>query len=157
MGGAASPVPADHPLMIAWEAYQATEDYANSYKWAIAGIDSPRDATRDPGANYPIAENYRQYVQGSLWAAFMAGFLTTHAWRPIETAPKDGTLLLLMIAADVDSEDSSMPTEDDLHNNFDHDGEDRWQFAGWCWSHDHFVEGRGAPTHWMPIPDKPTM
>jgi hypothetical protein len=82
----------------------------------------------------------------------------TDAWQPIETAPKDGTLIILMVDADLDSEDSSNPTEDELsyrtigHNNFDDDGRDVWQFAGWCWRHDHWVEGRGTPTHWQPMP-----
>lgn len=85
-----------------------------------------------------------------------------HQWRPIETAPKDGTLLFLLVDADIDSEDSSMPTENKLsyrtigHNNFDDDRRDIWQFAGWCWSHDHWVEGRGKPTHWMHLPNPPS-
>lgn len=81
-------------------------------------------------------------------------------WQPIETAPKDGTLLILMVDADIDSEDSSHPTENELSyrtigsNNLDHDGDDLWRFAGWCWQHDHWVEGRGSPTHWQPMPDR---
>lgn len=55
-------VPDDHPMMIAWKAHQATDEYANSYKWV----------TTDK--NYPTAETYRQYVEGSLWAMFTAGF-----------------------------------------------------------------------------------
>lgn len=84
------------------------------------------------------------------------------SWRPIETAPKDGTLILLMVAADADSEASSMPTEDAMTyrtigaNNFSNDREDRWQFAGWCWSHDHWVEGRGTPVRWQPLPASPS-
>lgn len=79
-------------------------------------------------------------------------------WEPIATAPKDGSLLLLLVEADTESEDSSHPTENALiyrtigHNNFDHDGEDVWQFAGWCWSHDHWVEGRGTPISWQDFP-----
>lgn len=38
------------------------------------------------------------------------------------------------------------------HNNFDNDGEDVWQFAGWCWSHDHYTAGRGKPVAWRPLP-----
>lgn len=45
-----APVPDDHPLMQAWTAYKATEEHANSLRWA---------------ATHP---------EGSLWAAFMAGF-----------------------------------------------------------------------------------
>lgn len=49
---AMTPCPEDHPLMIAWSAYKATEDFANTRKWAL----------------------YEAHVEGSLWAAFMAGF-----------------------------------------------------------------------------------
>lgn len=51
--GAMAPVPQDHPLMKAWNAYKATEDYSNTLHWAGEG---------------------KQFSEGSLWAAFMAGF-----------------------------------------------------------------------------------
>ncbi len=44
------PVPPNDPLMKAWIAYQATEGYQNTVKWA---------------PTYPV---------GSLWAAFEAGW-----------------------------------------------------------------------------------
>lgn len=47
-----TPVPKDHPLSVAWEKYKATDDFANTKKWAI----------------------HPEHVDGSLWAAFMAGF-----------------------------------------------------------------------------------
>jgi hypothetical protein len=70
-----SPCPKDHPLMIAWTAYQAGADYANSYKWATAAIQHVvLPEPKDPTANKLTKDNYRQFVEGSLWAAFMAGF-----------------------------------------------------------------------------------
>lgn len=45
-------IAADHPLMKAWTAYQKTEDYANSRRWAA------HDEHRD----------------GSLWGAFLKGW-----------------------------------------------------------------------------------
>lgn len=87
--------------------------------------------------------------------------MSDNGWLPIDQAKKDGTLYLLLVAADLDSEDSSMPTENELHyrtvghNNFENDGEDSWQFAGWCWSHDHFVEGRGKPVMFQEMPELP--
>ena len=47
-----TPVPDDHPVLIAWKAYQAPEDYANTKRWAC-------DA---------------RHVDGSLWAAFVRGW-----------------------------------------------------------------------------------
>ena len=45
-------VPEAAPVMIAWKAYQAGEEYANSFKWAA----------------------HEERRKGSMWAAFYAGF-----------------------------------------------------------------------------------
>lgn len=45
-------VPADAPVMIAWTAYKAREEYANSWRWAA----------------------HEEHRDGSMWAAFYAGF-----------------------------------------------------------------------------------
>ncbi|CAB5079585.1 hypothetical protein UFOVP143_40 [uncultured Caudovirales phage] len=47
-----TPVPREAPVMQAWEQYKATEDYANTRVWA----------------------RHEDHVDGSLWAAFYAGF-----------------------------------------------------------------------------------
>lgn len=60
-------VPPNHPLMIAWEAYKAGDDYANSLRWAVVSLDD-------------------QVVSGSLWGAFMAGF---NAAEPVLTVRYD--------------------------------------------------------------------
>ena len=86
--------------------------------------------------------------QGEGWGAF----------RPMEAwDERDETVLLLVDYRG----DGDHPLEDANfavtvgHNN-DHnvgDGEGSgWHFAGWCWSHDHYVEGRGKPVGWMPLP-----
>ena len=49
---AMTPLPQDHSLMQAWEAYKLTEEYTNSKHWAP----SP------------------QHIQGALWAVFSAGW-----------------------------------------------------------------------------------
>ena len=55
-----SPVPDNDPRMIAWNAYKATDDYANTVKWAL---------------DTDVQNNLRQqYVEGSLWASFIQGF-----------------------------------------------------------------------------------
>jgi Lar family restriction alleviation protein len=76
-------------------------------------------------------------------------------WQDMATAPRDGTMLRLLV------EFSEHSTEDEDQaptigaNNAENDGEDRWQFAGWCWSHDHFTEGNGTPVGWLPLLDAP--
>jgi hypothetical protein len=47
-----TPVSPDSPLMKAWEAYKATDEYANTAYWALQS----------------------QHTQGSLWAAFVRGY-----------------------------------------------------------------------------------
>lgn len=42
----------NEPVMVAWDEYKKTEDYANSKKWAA----------------------HREHTEGSLWAAFAKGF-----------------------------------------------------------------------------------
>jgi len=78
--------------------------------------------------------------------------------REMSDAPRDGTLLILWIEADDDREhpleDSGKATPTIGFNNFDNDGEDVWKFAGWCWEHDHFTEGKGTPLAWSPFPHR---
>jgi hypothetical protein len=53
MSSLMTPVPEGDPLRVAWDKYKATADYQNTRKWAL-----------DP-----------DHVDGSLWAAFVAGWL----------------------------------------------------------------------------------
>jgi hypothetical protein len=69
---------------------------------------------------------------------------------------RDETVLLL-----VDYSDDGEHALDDAtvaitigHNNDHNVGEGEgsgWQFAGWCWSHDHYTEGKGKPIGWLPL------
>lgn len=59
-------VPDDHPLMVAWEAYRRTPEAANSDYWARTLKAS------EPVQGQIIIEHL--HLEGSLWAAFSAGF-----------------------------------------------------------------------------------
>lgn len=72
-------------------------------------------------------------------------------WRDMTSAPRDGTMVRLLVEFEEHSTEDADQAPTIGANNFDNDGEDRWQFAGWCWSHDHFVEGKGVPVGWLPI------
>jgi hypothetical protein len=66
-----TPVPADHPMMKAWKAYEATDDFANSKKWA----------------------GKPEHVDGSLWAAFVQGWVraTEQAATPMPERKHTGS------------------------------------------------------------------
>lgn len=70
------------------------------------------------------------------------------SWQPIETAPKDGTKLLLHVLGNHGGNSIHVA---------------RWDAAyigsGWGhrWIHtDHWDGVSGKPTHWMPLPEPPT-
>jgi hypothetical protein len=75
---AASPVPADHPLMKAWESYKLTNEYTNSKGWALQIAPMVQAAAPDAEhqRRFEIMpfEQRERHVEGSLWVAFMAGF-----------------------------------------------------------------------------------
>lgn len=58
MPEAMMPLPKDHPLMQAWEAHQHSEEFRNSKQWVVVGSQQRND----------------DYVMGSLWALFAAGW-----------------------------------------------------------------------------------
>ncbi|MGU9832578.1 MULTISPECIES: hypothetical protein [unclassified Pseudomonas] len=72
-------------------------------------------------------------------------------WQDMDSAPRDGTMLRLLVEFEDHSTEDADQAPTIGANNFDNDGEDRWKFAGWCWSHDHFTEGKGIPVGWLPM------
>ncbi len=71
-------------------------------------------------------------------------------WQPIETAPKDGTIVLFW--PDFDAEDARPP-----HRRKDQ--KNRYIKMGWTsgngdyWSPE--MQLLNEPTHWMPLPEPP--
>lgn len=57
----------DEPLMIAWKAFQATEEFANAKRWA--------QQLQVTVAYGPEVQVQHPHLEGSLWAMFMNGFL----------------------------------------------------------------------------------
>lgn len=86
--------------------------------------------------------------------------MTPENWRPMETAPKDGTIVRLLV--DYSDDDACHPLEDATITHTiggctdDHTGlSEGWKFAGWSWEHDCFCEGRGKPIGWLPFAPVP--
>jgi len=76
-------------------------------------------------------------------------------WSEMATAPKDGTMLRLLVNPDQQEftafDDSLTPFETIGFNNLDSTHEDRWEFAGWDWQQDCFITGRGEVIGWSPF------
>lgn len=75
--------------------------------------------------------------------------------RPMDTAPRDGTMVRLLVQFEENAtEDTAEPAWTIGACNDDNVGDEErigWQFAGWCWTHDHFTEGKGTPVGWLPL------
>lgn len=60
MSDTMTPCPANDPRMIAWEAYKKTDSFQNTKNWAV----------------------HPEYVDGSLWTAFVKGLESARATPP---------------------------------------------------------------------------
>jgi hypothetical protein len=83
----------------------------------------------------------------------MTGAAIADAWRPMDTAPKDGTCVRLLI------EGGEHPLQDDDPSvslgSFGVEGgpvdDPTWHFAGWSWHQDCYCRGTGTPIGWLPL------
>jgi hypothetical protein len=82
-----------------------------------------------------------------------AGEPTKVVWRNMATAPKDGTLVRLLVEFEHHAtEDGEGPQPTIGANTYDnHHDFDEWQFAGWNWEHDCYTQGVGTPIGWLPM------
>lgn len=80
------------------------------------------------------------------------------AFKPMHTWDKRDEIVLLLV--DYAGDDAAHATDDANvavtigHNNDHNVGEGEgsgWQFAGWCWSHDHYTQGVGQVIGWLPL------
>lgn len=93
------------------------------------------------------------------WRAAVAWATAREAvWLSMETAPKDTTMVRLLVSVDraegapfTSFENSHAPYETIGFNQLDQTGEDIWEFAGWDWGHDCFTRGHGNPLGWLPL------
>ena len=132
----------------AWKARaEKAEELADKYKWQVRDT-CTRAETAD--ALVTTLRTERDALSRRLEA--VEGALRAD-WQPMETAPRNDTLVELV----VNYSDGDHPLADGTlactvgFNTDDNTGADEgWKFAGWCWTHDHFVQGKGVPVAWRP-------
>lgn len=80
--------------------------------------------------------------------------------RPALTAPRDGTLVRLLL--DYSDEENWVQLEDKIqawtigYNTLADTGDDEWIIVGWDWSQDCWCEGSGKIIGWLPfVPQAP--
>lgn len=117
-----------------WKAGDVRDDYGNPYNETDLFTDDDMRA---------------MYQQG--YAAALSQTAGMVEPLPMDTAPRDGTMVRLLVNfTDHATEDTAGPAW--TIGAYPSDNESGgWQFAGWCWTHDHFTEGEGTPIGWLPM------
>ena len=73
-----APCPPDSDLMKAWADYQTTDGFKNSFAWVTVH----QRGDSEPGSNTDITEIRDGWALGSMWAAFMTGFIAAGGKDP---------------------------------------------------------------------------
>lgn len=81
-------------------------------------------------------------------------------WQPIETAPKDGTRILIFVPGDLTWKEESTGTiwpsyHAGIHAARFEQEPQKWVMGDEFWSDDAKVFQYEEPTHWMPLPEPP--
>lgn len=112
-------------------------------KGAVGEI--PREPLSGPYTLHEVS-----VVSDEKYAAYLAqvGVMVRQSWRSMDNAPKDSQSMLALLVKFTEH-----PTEDTetAVTIGSWDGE-KWAFAGWCWTHDHFTQGEGEVIGWLPMP-----
>lgn len=131
---------------------------------AVANLQNTEEVygARDKFLKAPTGENWRHVLE-AVWdeitaARKEAGFVEVPGWRPIETAPNNGTEVLGCCSGNYDAEVvwfGSCETLDLSDSEAEKiDEETFWAETWWTNERDGAcrLEGDVAPTHWMPKP-----
>ncbi|RWR28803.1 DUF3850 domain-containing protein [Sinirhodobacter populi] len=132
---------------------------------AVSGLWLSRDGVYS--GRYQTSDLAKAAAQADYDARIRAALSTPAAaapqeWKTIETAPKDGRMVCLL----VDYTDGAAPLDDAEiaatigFNSLDDTGEDEWHLVGWSWSQDCFTDGQGTVIGWtdfsppaLPLPN----
>ncbi len=130
-----------------------TELIAQAHKMADGLVSMTQN-----GASSPVVTMLRQLAaaleQQAATETKGSAFALKEGPLPMETAPKDGTMLRLLVQFENCSfDDSNLPCWVCGFNLADNTGEDKWQFPGWSWTHDYILDGSddGKPVGWLPM------
>lgn len=99
-------------------------------------------------------------VGEELFTCTVCGLQKDHVpgWRDMATAPRDGTMLRLLVNfTDHSTSDHGHNLQAPTigYNLYDDCAEDRWNFAGENWDGSGFTDGQGEPVGWLPMLDVP--
>ena len=95
------------------------------------------------------AEYKRQALAQS--ARLLRDLSAQAGWRPIATAPKDGTFVLLAGPSGYTS--TPLRVEVGMWDAPDETDSANYKGSWRTFAHDHFTDGGDEPTHWMPLPE----
>lgn len=133
------------------------------------GARDPGCATLGPWEKFPEhwKEDYRKQARASLSAAEAHGWMLERGWQPIETAPRDGAMILLGRPESEDRDEVAISAagywlepEPDFPDSMGHDGGftdveyGSFQPGRSIGNPSHMLEAR-QPTHWRPLPTPP--
>lgn len=143
-----------HGLSHEWEAYKTIR----------AALSSPASTDEQRKAALPRYKlNYKGIMEPSLdgfwtpWELANTAPQPIDAWLPIETAPRDGTEILVFkdIATVPVVHIARFEKADEMFYDDDPDKSDGW----WSYTHNsvgqEMLVGYKYPTHWMPLPKPP--
>ena len=95
-------------------------------------------------------DEFRKYISDEFLPDFLSKMPKVEIeqqWRPIETAPKDGTWVLLWW--------KETPTGSECFDEWSPEqAVGKWHYD--CWMRCSEYSVGGTPTHWMPLPKTPT-
>ncbi|ATW58029.1 hypothetical protein CNR34_00096 [Pseudomonas phage nickie] len=72
-------------------------------------------------------------------------------WLDPKDAPKDGTILVLLVRFKENSTADATTAVTIGSNHFNDNEQDEWLFAGWDWNYDEWTAGLGEVIGWWPL------
>lgn len=129
------------------EAARELRDERDALQAELAALKAERDQL-SKACDQRAAHEYK--LMGEV-----AALKAAQEWRGMESAPRDGSAVLLLVkGGDYPLADSSVW---ETIGNFGV-GSDAaaWNFAGWDWVHDYYCMGNGDVIGWLPFPHPTT-